>query len=150
MQNTMYKVYTAILAEFIIDHCEKNNIITEEQVAGKRGSWGCTDQLLIDKMIHEEVTANRRNLVIVWLDYQNSFDSVPHSWIIESLELAKVRPTIIETIKQLMLEWKTQAHLRGTTTSIQTDFINYLRGILQGDTLSQIVCTCSESFIIFT
>lgn len=46
LQNNMYKVYTAILAEFIMDHCQENNIITEEHAAGKRGSWGCTDQLL--------------------------------------------------------------------------------------------------------
>ena len=38
MQNTMYKVYTAILAEFIMDHCEKNNIITEEQAAKDEAS----------------------------------------------------------------------------------------------------------------
>ena len=130
LQNTMYKVYTAILAEFIMDHCEKNNIITEEQAAGKRGGWGCADQLLINKMIYEEVTAKRRSLVTIWLDYQKAFDSVPHTWIIESLKLAKVPPTIIEAIKQLMRKWKTEAHLRGTTTSIATEFIHYLRGIM--------------------
>ena len=27
----MHKVYTAILADFISDHCETNEIITEEQ-----------------------------------------------------------------------------------------------------------------------
>ena len=43
LQNTMYKVYTALLADFIMDHCEKNGIVTEEQAAGKRGSWGCSD-----------------------------------------------------------------------------------------------------------
>ena len=34
LQNSMYKIYTAILAEFIMDHCEENNIITLEQAAG--------------------------------------------------------------------------------------------------------------------
>ena len=33
LQNTMYKVYTALLADFIMDHCEKNGIVTEEQAA---------------------------------------------------------------------------------------------------------------------
>ena len=70
----MYKVYTAILAEFIMEHCKENNIITEEQAAGKRGSWGCMYQLLINKMIYDELTSNRRNLVTVWLDYKKAFD----------------------------------------------------------------------------
>ena len=72
LQNTMYKVHTAILADFIMDHCESNKIITEEQAAGKRGSWGCSDHLLINKMIYDQVTSKRRNLVTVWLDYKKS------------------------------------------------------------------------------
>ena len=63
LQNAMYKVYTAIIADFIMEHCERNGIVTEEQAAGKRGSWSCADQLLINKMIYEEVVSNRRNLV---------------------------------------------------------------------------------------
>ena len=50
-------------------------------------------------MMYEEVTANPRNLVTAWLDYQTDFDSVPHSWINESLELARVPLTIIEATK---------------------------------------------------
>ena len=86
----MYKVYTAILAEFIMQHCQESSIITEEQAAGKRVSRGCTDQLMINKLMHDEVTSIRRNLVTAWLDYKKVFDSVPHTWIIRSLELAKV------------------------------------------------------------
>ena len=63
LRNAMYKVYRAIIADFIMEHCERNGIVTEEQAAGKRGSWGCADQLLINKMIYEEVVSNRRNLV---------------------------------------------------------------------------------------
>ena len=80
----MCKVKTAIIADFIMEHCERNGIVTEEQAAGKRGNWGCADQLLINKMIYEEVVSNRRNLVTVWLDYKKAFDSVPHSWIRKS------------------------------------------------------------------
>ena len=73
LQNSMYKIYTAILAEFIMDHCEENNIITPEQAAGKKGNWGCTDQLLINKMVYGEVKSNRRNLATAWLDYKKAF-----------------------------------------------------------------------------
>ena len=143
IQNTMYKVYTAILAEFIMEHCEENNIITEEQAAGKRGSFGCTDQLLINKMIYDEVTSNRRNLVTVWLDYKKAFDSVPHSWLIRSLEMAKVPEKIILAIRQLMIKWRTKVYLYGESSNVETDFISYLKGILQGDTLSLILFVLS-------
>ena len=139
LQNAMYKVYTAIIADFIMEHCERNGIVTEEHAAGKRGSWGCADQLLINKMIYEEVVSNRRNLVTVWLDYKKAFDSVHHSWILESLKLAKVPDVIIQAISQLMLKWRTQARLNSGKENIETDFIKYLRGILQGDTMSLIL-----------
>ena len=58
----MYKVYTTILNYFLDDHCRVNNIIGIEQAAAKRGSWGCTDQLLINKTIMEEVTSKRKDM----------------------------------------------------------------------------------------
>ena len=39
-QNSMYKVYTSIINSFLQDHCRTNNVICEEQAAGKQGSWG--------------------------------------------------------------------------------------------------------------
>ena len=48
-----------------------------------------------------------------------------------------------------MHKWKTLAHLRETTTSIETDVINYLRGILQGDTLSLILFVLSVNPLSF-
>ena len=149
LQNTMYKVYTAILADFIMDHCESNKIITEEQAAGNRGSWGCSDQLLINKMIHDQFTSKRRNLVTIWLDYKKAFDSVPHSWLIRSLELAKIPERIINAIKQLMFKWKTKVYLYGENKNLGSDFINYLRGILQGDTLSLILFVLSVNPLSF-
>ena len=64
LQNTTYKIYTALMAEIIMQHCTQNKIITEEQEAGKRGSWGTTDQLLINKMIYDQVTSDRRSLAV--------------------------------------------------------------------------------------
>ena len=39
LQNTTYKIYMALIAEIIMQHCTQNKIITEEQAAGKHGSW---------------------------------------------------------------------------------------------------------------
>ena len=139
IENSIYKIYTGILAEFITDHCKENNLITEEQAAGKRGSWGCTDELLVNKMICKEVTVNRRNLITVWLDYRKAFDSVPHDWVIKSLQLAKVPTIIIQAIQSLMNKWKTRVHLYGESNTIETKLIDYYRGILQGDLLSLIL-----------
>ena len=58
----MYILYTSCLNSFISDHDYENNIITQEQAAGKRGVWGTLEQLLINKNIMKEVRRMRRNL----------------------------------------------------------------------------------------
>ena len=59
--NIMYKIYTSCISMFLTDHVMHNNIITNEQAGGKKGTWGTTEQLLINKSIlkklktHEEI-----------------------------------------------------------------------------------------------
>ena len=144
-QNILYKIFTGIINSFLVDHCTNNEIITLEQAGGKPGSWGCTDQLLINKMILEEVKKNRRNLHMMWFDYKKAFDSVPHDWIIKALELVKVPQEIIRTVKNLMQLWSTKLHLNDVTT----DTIKYLSGILQGDCLSLILFVLSVNPLSF-
>ena len=126
-----------------MEHCTRNAIVTEEQAARKRGSWGCVDQLLINKMIYKEVKERRKNLITVWLDYKKAFDSIPHAWIIKSLQLAKIPDMIIEAIRMLMIKWRTKLHLYAESNTIESSFIDYMRGILQGDLLSLILFVLS-------
>ena len=149
LQNSMYKTYKSILNYFLEDHCRVNNILGIEQAAAKKGSWGCTDQLLINKAIMEEVKSKRRNLVCVWLDYKKAFDSVPHDWLIKALHLAKVPLEIVIVIEALTKTWTTQAGLQAKNTTIETDSIDYQRGILQGDGLSVILFALSINPVSF-
>ena len=149
LQNSMYKIYTSILNYFLEDHCRVNNILGIEQAAAKQGSWGCTDQLIINKAIMEEVKSKRRNLVCAWLDYKKAFDSVPHDWLIKALHLAKVPLEIVIAIEALTETWTTQAGLQAKNTTIETDSIDYQRGILQGDGLSVILFALSINPVSF-
>ena len=53
------RVYTSCLNLFIQDHCESNEIVTDEQAGGKKGGkkgvWGCAEQPLINKTVLKEV-----------------------------------------------------------------------------------------------
>ena len=93
--------------------------------------------------MYDDVKKNWQNLCTAWLDYKKAFDNVSHSWIIESLQLAKIPQKIIGAISDLMHKWRTKVYLYGETSSIETNFINYLRGILQGDTLSLLLFALS-------
>ena len=135
----------SILNHFITDHCRENDIISIEQAVGQKGSWGCMDQLLMNKTLMEEIIKGRKNALCIWLDYKKAFDSVPHSWLLKSLELAKVPPLVIKAIERLTQTWSTNAYLRTPNGDITTDEIKYRRGILQGNPLSVILFILSAN-----
>ena len=148
-QNNLYKIYTGILYRFLQDHVSSNKIIEPEQAGGRAGSWGCADQLIINKMVHDEVKKYRRNIVMMWFDYQKAFDSVPHDWIIKSLELAKVPQKVVDAVKELMKTWATQVTLHTEVGVIETETIKYLTGLLQGDSLSLLLFTLGVNPLSF-
>ena len=110
-----------------------------EQAGGKKGSWGCTDQLLINKMVLEEVTTNRRNLFTMWFDYKKAFDTIAHDWLIKALELTKLPTKLINVVKMLMQKWSVIVSLNHSEGNIETEVITYLNGLLQGGCLSLIL-----------
>ena len=132
----MYKLFTRCLNLSLTDHVQSNNIITPEQTGGRRGVWGTTEQLLLNKNIIKEVKSLRRSLTTVWLDYKKAFDSVPHSWLIYALKLAKVPLDIINAISNLTNCWYTILNLQGKNESLMSEVIRFLKGIFQGDSLS--------------
>ena len=107
--------------------------------------WGCLEQLMINKTILEELTENRRSLIKMWLDYQKAFDSVPHEWLIKALELAKIPERIKTPIKTLMKKWSTNVNIQSGVTFIESQPIQYLRGMFQGDSLSILLFIFSVS-----
>ena len=87
----------------------------------------------------------------MWLNYKKAFDTLPHDWLIKALQPAKVPKEIIKAIESLTRTWTTKAFLQTKNVTIETDCINYQRGILQGDGLSVILFALSinpASFIM--
>ena len=86
----------------------------------------------------EGLQTSKKNLTTSWIDYRKAFDSVPHSWIIKTLDLYKVSPEIVNFMKVNMQNWKTTLVLRhaGTLTS---RLIEIKSGIFQGDSLSPLL-----------
>ena len=80
----------------------------------------------------------RRKLVTVWLDYSNSFDSIPRSWLLHTLKLANLSNHLLTAIKNSTESWYTKLNLNGKDDSILSDAIKIIRGIYKSDSLSVI------------
>ena len=58
-----------------------------------------------------EIRNKKRNLIAIWLDYKEKFDSFPHEWLIKSLHLEKLSEDLIRAIENSTSKWCTFLHL---------------------------------------
>ena len=80
---------------------------------------------------------------MAWIDYQEAFDKLPHSWIIKSLELIGINNKFLSFTKEVMSYWRTRMRLHTENKVIERDDIKIQYGIFQGDSLSPLLyCIC--------
>ena len=111
--------------------------------AGKKGR-GTKDQLLIDKTILSDYRKRHTNLGVAWIDHKKAYYMIPHSWILESLELVQVSDNIVEFVKRSM------ANLASRGESLAK--VNIRRGIFQADSLSPllfVICMILLTHVLF-
>ena len=123
--NSTYKICSSCLNIFLTNHSSQNNIITLEQAAGKKGIWGYTELLIMNKAVMSEFIKKRQNLFTSSLDYKKAYDLVPHEWLIYALQLAKLPKQLIKAIKHLTTKWCATLHLMGKNETITSDAIKF-------------------------
>lgn len=131
----MWKLMTGIISETVYMFLDENEILPEEQKGCKRSSRGTKDQLLVDKTIPADCKKRHKNLTMAWIDYKKAYDMVPHSWIVECLELYGISNRIVSFLERSMTNWRVQ--LTSCGESLGT--VNVRRGIFQGDSLSPLL-----------
>lgn len=131
----MWKLLTGTLAEKLYQHLLVNDLLPDEQKGCRKGSRGTKDQLLIDKAILREAKVKKRCLAMGWIDYRKAYDMVPHSWIVEVLELFGVAGNMKQLLCGSMAEWKTELTSNGEVLGE----VQIKRGIFQGDSLSPLL-----------
>ena len=137
--STIYKLLTSILAEQTYSFIESSYILPIEQKGCKRGSYGCKDQLLINRMFIENCKGGHRNLSMAWINYRKAFDSVPHDWLINALTINEISPIIINFLKINMSLWKTNLLLSHEKGTLRSNKIYINCGIFQGVSLSPLI-----------
>ena len=104
-----------------------------DQRGGKPGSMGCTDNLLVDRMVLEDAQFNLKNLTCTWVDLKKAFDSVSHPWLFRCLECHGVPVVLIDFIKNIVKTWEISIEINTKNGKEKIETIKVNRGILQGD-----------------
>ena len=143
----LWKLLTSIIAEQIYCYLEESDILPYEQKGCRKKSKGTKDQLLIDKTILSDCKKRHKNLAMAWVDYKKAYDMVPHSWILECMELVNISDNITNFLKNSMPNWKTELTACGESLAE----VDIKRGIFQGDSLSPllfVVCMVPLSSVL--
>ena len=131
----MWKLLTGIISERRYNYLEETNTMPHQQKGCRRKCRSTKDQLLIDKMVMMTSKRRKTNLSMAWIDYKKAFDMIPHSWLMECLEIYGAEENTIIFLKNTMPNWKTILTISGTRLAE----VNIRRGIFQGDSLSSML-----------
>ena len=103
-----WKLLTGIIADEIYGFLENEGILPEEQKGCRRKSKGAGDQLYIDKRLLQEAKQRKKNLAMGWIDYWKAYDMVPHSWVIESLNVMGIAKNVVNLFGKTMKSWRVE------------------------------------------
>jgi hypothetical protein len=119
----------------LMSHMESNQLFTNDQHGFRKGR-SCITQLIEVMEDWTEHLDNHNSVDAIYLDFQTTFDTVPHHRLITKLKGYGISGNILEWIKNLS-ERKQQVVLNGSNSK-WTDVTN---GIPQGSVLAPILFT---------
>ena len=90
---------------------------------------------MIDKTVLKEVKTFRKNVVMAYIDYMKVYDMVPHSWILEMVEVTGVAKNVLSMIRRNMSNWCTVFN----SDRKNPGNVKIASGIFQGDSLSPLI-----------
>ena len=115
---------------------KSGKVVTRRTEKGcRKGSRGTNALLYIDRAVIKEVKPRNKNLAMAWIDYKKAYDMVPHSWIIECLDLFGIAENVKSLLVNSMEKWKVML----CSGNSELGEVEIKRGIFQGDSLSPLV-----------
>ncbi|XP_039892266.1 uncharacterized protein LOC120736309 [Simochromis diagramma] len=72
-----------------------------------KNTRGAKHHLLVDRAVSRDCKTRLTNPCTAWIDYKKAYDSMPHTWILECLELYEINRTLRAFIRNSMGMWRT-------------------------------------------
>ena len=135
---------TGVIAEEVYAYLEEKTLLPEEQKGCRKNSRGTNDLLFIDRRILREVKMQKKNLSIAWIDYKKAYDMVPHSWILECLEILRISDQIKAFLEESMKTWRVDLTCGNDTLERVNIEGHFSRGLLVTTYLCYVPHTTDE------
>ena len=125
----MYKLFTRVLQKRMEKILDANQ---PREQAGFRKGFATTDHLHSINQVIEKSNEFSLPLCIAYIDYEKAFDSVEHEVIFQALRNIGINESYINIIEDIYTEAKARVHIEKQ----ESEEINILRGVRQGDPIS--------------
>ena len=145
--NVEGKIYFAMRADRLLKFVQDNKYIDSSiQKGGLPAISGCLEHTAVLSQLIREAKAERKNLVITWLDIANAYGSIPHSLI----QLALQRAHVPEDIVNLVNDYYSDTSIRFSTKHFTTEWQRVEKGIITGCTLSVVLFALTMTMLVMT
>ena len=136
--NFFSKIFEKVVANYIVDFLESNNILYEHQYGFRKGHF--TNHAVITLIERVAKTLDTGKIVVgVYLDIRKAFDAINHPILLRKLYSLGIRGNLYTWIKSYLTN-RSQFVMYNNTKS-ETKFITH--GVLQGSILGPLF------FIVF-
>ena len=115
LQNSIYKIYTAILANRLGSWYISTKTISPMQ-KGFFPYEGCYEYSFLMQSVLDS-KRQKKDLRIVWFDLKNAFGSIPHNKIFEMMQRLGVDQNFIDLCKDIHHQSSFKIHLGNTFTN---------------------------------
>jgi len=132
---TIYKIYTAVLAERLREEMEGKGMIPPNQTGFRRGMGTMDSIYVLNYIINRQIEKKGGKMVAVFVDLKAAFDSVDREKLMEALRNRGVRKGLRERIGEIMRETKGRVRVGG---ELGKEFW-MARGVRQGCPLSPLL-----------
>ncbi|KHJ96756.1 reverse transcriptase, partial [Oesophagostomum dentatum] len=135
--NTCYKILTATIAlqiSLVTEH-----LIPVEQVAMRKGIWGCTHAHILDQTVIRDSLKFSKELHMLWVDFSKAFDSVSHGAVRWTLAQWRM-PADLRRLLSTIMSKQTVRYFGFTNGKLlRSRELKVRNGLMQGDTLSPLL-----------
>ena len=107
-------------------------VVTKIQKGCRKRSRGTNDLLYIDRAVIREVKSRKNNLAMACIDYKKAYDTLPHLWIKQCLDLF----VVAENIKTLSVNSMEKCKVMLYAENSELGEVDIKQGIFEGDFLS--------------
>ncbi|GBN97325.1 Retrovirus-related Pol polyprotein from type-1 retrotransposable element R2 [Araneus ventricosus] len=143
LSNTIYKIFTKVLAGRLQDWSTKYNVLSHCQ-KGFTPFDGVLEHNFILQTRLESTRAHKQDLCVAWLDVTNAFGALPHQLIYKALQAAGTGDQFINIIKDIYTECSTSILSNDSATSP----ISIKSGVKQGCPISGLLFNISIDHIL--